>query len=222
MRGFALRHSKCRFAHTTVHQVTHTQGRSLRCRAAQGRHPQRLAPPRLRPAVPPRLKGACQWWSPRFPLFRDTEAEPQGARPAGHSEPLCPWARAWAFLSSSGPRKQFLRIDSVGQACELLQPKAQGPSSAREAHSVMCVHPAQRGAPALPSERSPAQHGQANGEEAVKSSGLMLPQQKTRAGGPARLWRPGRCPPPPGRSPGTGSWFTATQVLLPFLRFSIR
>lgn len=62
----------------------------LPCRAAWGRRPQRSAPPCFRAVVPPRLKGACQRRSPICPLFRDTEAEPQGARPAGHSEPLCP------------------------------------------------------------------------------------------------------------------------------------
>lgn len=56
-----------------------------------------LGAPRLRPAVPPRLR-SLSVVEPKVPLF----SGPRRLSPGEHglpgiSEPLCPWARAWAF-----------------------------------------------------------------------------------------------------------------------------
>lgn len=113
MRGFALRHSKCRFAHTTVHQVTHTQGRSLRCRAAQGRMhrcrwartwevPRQTVPlgmQRGNPVAMPQpssgaaalLQGKKQWADFRRPGHTIAVPEPSHLHPTRHpSMPLQP------------------------------------------------------------------------------------------------------------------------------------
>ena len=83
-------------------------GAPLPCKAAWCRRPQSSAPLCFRAVVPPRLKGACQRQSPICPLFRDTEAEPQGARPAGHSEPLCPAGLGMGFSEFIlGPESSF-------------------------------------------------------------------------------------------------------------------
>ena len=84
MTGFALRHSTCRLAHTAAHQVTHTPGRSLGCRAAPGQDAQ----------VPlgPNLGGSpadCTPWN--------AEGQPSGrAPPSSGATALLQGKKQWA------------------------------------------------------------------------------------------------------------------------------
>lgn len=146
-------------------------------RAAWGRRPQRSAPPCLRAVVPPRLKGACQRRSPICPLFRDMEAEPQGARPAGHSEHLCPAGLGMGFSEFIlGPESSFSESTQSGGCAELLQPRQPaGPGPLLCTGSSLCDARApglQRGPLLSAARRSPAQHSQMNKGKAKQLSHL--------------------------------------------------